>query len=665
MESSRCPALRAAAEQQGLYSPNAPGPAGGPLHYDPVHHNSPHRNLWHPHSPRYWRQPVMPPPAGFSQDPFQPNLHPGQNSSIPPSFALMGMDSYLHTHPTPSFLPPIPRLSTLPPFQNSAGSFVGPTQARQTGTGTDTSMGTGAQPTHPPQHHQGSENIPPGNAMPHLATPPVVQNATTSTGNAGPERAANTFTSPPHGSRDSPLPASRVQPTGQTSTDQTRVLPVPYDTRRALAAHPRSRQNLPTYIPVATGWSSDEDSDSGDPELGAFLDSVAAGGSATEERLRAQQILRGAVTGRRIASKKAIASLQSVDVSELPESERTCVICYNDFGVANPEGINEAPLRLPKCKHVFGDHCIKKWFEDSDSCPYCRDKVPSEPQFRHGSPQGVYRFLRQHHLQFQAMQHIRQQVAPRDRERHDSDLPRLSSPMFDAMSGTSLGPSSLADYAAAGSVEQMSRRSEAYFSTASTTRTPTWRAGRRSPPNDNNDNRRRTRARHSGLPGSPPAFRSNVHGANASTSVPQIPGRPTRRPRSRSPIYGSGFGPQLGAQQPLTNSQASRYSWISDPHAPVHGQRNYGNAAVPNSGPGLDVTAPPFVFPSPFGSSHEHYLNPLQASGPSTTQEEYPSALSQLRSPYVSPLSPTIGGPEVYMASAEDDAYGHPSHQQM
>ena len=54
------------------------------------------------------------------------------------------------------------------------------------------------------------------------------------------------------------------------------------------------------------------------------------------------------------------------------------MICYNEFGVENPEGINEAPLRLPNCKHVFGDHCIKKWFEESDSCPYCRDKVPSE-----------------------------------------------------------------------------------------------------------------------------------------------------------------------------------------------------------------------------------------------------------------------------------------------
>ena len=58
-----------------------------------------------------------------------------------------------------------------------------------------------------------------------------------------------------------------------------------------------------------------------------------------------------------------------------------CVICYNDFGAETPEGVREAPLRIPKCKHVFGDHCIKKWFEESDSCPYCRTKVPSEVRF--------------------------------------------------------------------------------------------------------------------------------------------------------------------------------------------------------------------------------------------------------------------------------------------
>lgn len=57
------------------------------------------------------------------------------------------------------------------------------------------------------------------------------------------------------------------------------------------------------------------------------------------------------------------------------------MICYNDFGTETPEGVKEAPLRLPICKHIFGDHCIKKWFEESDSCPYCRTKVPSDLRF--------------------------------------------------------------------------------------------------------------------------------------------------------------------------------------------------------------------------------------------------------------------------------------------
>jgi len=48
------------------------------------------------------------------------------------------------------------------------------------------------------------------------------------------------------------------------------------------------------------------------------------------------------------------------------------------MGVSNPEGVTETPLRLPNCQHTFGDKCIKKWFEDSDSCPYCRDTLPSE-----------------------------------------------------------------------------------------------------------------------------------------------------------------------------------------------------------------------------------------------------------------------------------------------
>jgi hypothetical protein len=71
-----------------------------------------------------------------------------------------------------------------------------------------------------------------------------------------------------------------------------------------------------------------------------------------------------------------------------------CVICYNEYGIESPEGINEAPLRLPKCQHVFGDHCIKKWFEDSDNCPYCRDKLPGEARHHLGTIRDIMHLAR-------------------------------------------------------------------------------------------------------------------------------------------------------------------------------------------------------------------------------------------------------------------------------
>jgi hypothetical protein len=107
------------------------------------------------------------------------------------------------------------------------------------------------------------------------------------------------------------------------------------------------------------------------------------GGDIDDDRSIAA--IRGMVAGgKRVLSKEALASLESVKVKDLKEADRTCIICYNEFGVSNPEGEIENPIRLPKCKHVFGDKCIKKWFEDSDSCPYCRDKLPSELAVRKG-----------------------------------------------------------------------------------------------------------------------------------------------------------------------------------------------------------------------------------------------------------------------------------------
>lgn len=67
------------------------------------------------------------------------------------------------------------------------------------------------------------------------------------------------------------------------------------------------------------------------------------------------------------------------------------MICYNDFGVASPEGVVETPIRLPKCKHVFGDKCILQWLRESFNCPYCRDKLESE--LARPDPATIHRML--------------------------------------------------------------------------------------------------------------------------------------------------------------------------------------------------------------------------------------------------------------------------------
>jgi hypothetical protein len=73
-----------------------------------------------------------------------------------------------------------------------------------------------------------------------------------------------------------------------------------------------------------------------------------------------------------------------IQLPSIPKLTTTdCIICYNEFGIKNPDGNIESAVRLPKCKHIFGDHCLKHWLKDSDSCPYCRDKLPSEPKKSH------------------------------------------------------------------------------------------------------------------------------------------------------------------------------------------------------------------------------------------------------------------------------------------
>jgi hypothetical protein len=153
---------------------------------------------------------------------------------------------------------------------------------------------------------------------------------------------------------------------------------------------------IPSYlgIPMASlvpnpRSASAEAGNDGDPDLSPRRVATLrpAGQPITrtpgEDMNRQFQLLRGSVTAKHVAAKKVLQSLQSVELADLEENEKSCSICYNDFGAETPEGTIEKPVRLPKCMHVFGEGCLKTWLSDSDTCPYCRDKLPGETKYYH------------------------------------------------------------------------------------------------------------------------------------------------------------------------------------------------------------------------------------------------------------------------------------------
>lgn len=152
-------------------------------------------------------------------------------------------------------------------------------------------------------------------------------------------------------------------------------------------SHPRQRRSTSSRtMTTEIGREDDDEGYYGPPD---YVVHSPGGSDSSQESdevfLRQMQIARGSVSTKMVASKMTLRSLESVELQDLSEADRSCVICYNDYCVETPEGVKETPLRLPKCGHVFGDHCIKKWFEDSDSCPYCRDKLHAEPKTQAGS----------------------------------------------------------------------------------------------------------------------------------------------------------------------------------------------------------------------------------------------------------------------------------------
>ncbi|KAI0848340.1 hypothetical protein F5Y00DRAFT_90327 [Daldinia vernicosa] len=638
---SACPALRAAAAAEHNQQHPPPMFPSRPNYYlDPVHNN-----------PHFW-QTLPPPHARWNTDPL---YHPSP-PILPMATGQMNQPPYQSNGPSlynPHGNPPqfryrapmvsLQRIGGTAPIQHSQGGFSGSNQGQQPQAGIagetghsasvhgsrttlpsltsmpPTTAGQNLQTTFPQTSHPAQQS---SQHNPHFTRHTSMPSPFTTSDANAPSGGQTDYGSSSNSASSSPNHRAPGGPqTGDMSNETASSEP-----RRASAT--RNRRTIPR-LPSESGWSSDDDSE---PDAATFSFLEAAVGNApnldnaSDDRLRAHQLIRGAMSSKRVASKKAITSLESVTISNLPENERTCVICYNDYGAETPEGICENPLRLPKCKHVFGDHCIKKWFEESDSCPYCRDKVPSEPQHRNSvNAHSVYRFLRQHH---QAAMQMQQMRSAREHERSEPDAPgRPADNTLGGLAALTSSPFSDFEYTALSGASARRQDNPPMYNS----RTPAWHGnfGDRHSPlpfGEAGDGRRRVRPRHGSLRGFPsgrPHFSSN-------------------------------------------GAAAAQYPWLSRPSAThLHTRQHSASSSNATARPTFDAHVSSFQFPTQMGGAPpEPYLNPLIVAGSGSNGEDY-TTLPHMRSQHASPMSPTYAGPEVYMTNADEPIYGGAmSHQQ-
>ncbi|KAF8424587.1 hypothetical protein EV426DRAFT_712401 [Tirmania nivea] len=92
--------------------------------------------------------------------------------------------------------------------------------------------------------------------------------------------------------------------------------------------------------------------------------------------LRNPYELRQRVRKRR-ASASAIADLQVLRLADLPEEDRCCNICMEQYVEEKypcDKPKKENAMRMP-CGHVFGSYCLKQWLQNHNTCPACRMEV--------------------------------------------------------------------------------------------------------------------------------------------------------------------------------------------------------------------------------------------------------------------------------------------------
>ncbi|RWA08234.1 hypothetical protein EKO27_g6862 [Xylaria grammica] len=649
---ARCPALRAAAEQRNYHLPTISSPRSH-VQYDPVHAHSGNRNVWQSRSPQNWRPAMISP---FAQDPSMmgsfPSLpaeqaQPAQPQQPPcpmPDISNMPNVSDPYPQQMPPFqqfrpaMLPAPRLLGQHNYEGPGG-FASPNQSQPNNT------------QHPPNRPIQRANAGLPSAASLLSVPPVQaptsrpsanplqmgQTTSFSNENVGPSQQLPNLlphifphqNSPASFSRqmpdsvaqatapseaDSPRPASN-SPSAPASTapqrtnDQPNRMVNPVEIRRAsTAAMGRARRSMSRLSGTPSEWLTENGIlfRRGDMSLMEFVENFP-GAVSDGEGPAGARFLRGNTSGKRVASRKALASLQSVDIKDLPESERTCVICYNDFGVANPEGVNEAPLRLPK------------WTK------FIRN-------FNKYQPVGTIKVFG-----YQG----REQSQSRDRDTSESES--SPQPGQSSAANTADRPSQFPDILS-NRPPSGSRRVE--NNTSHGMRLPSWNSSyeRRSPPVEY-DRRRRARPR---ARVSFPSTRQGVFGGLGTNGASQTSVRPSRSSRSRSPFDHASTGVDSNSRRSLTNSP-EQYHWNGSPS--------------PNSTVGVTTSSPPsgtvfdasgFHFQSQMSISADEYFTAANLANLNAAQaNEQSPGLPQMRSDsgFSSPSTPT-GSSDIYVTNS-------------
>lgn len=325
---------------------------------------------------------------------------------------------------------------------------------------------------------------------------------------------------------------------------------------------PASGRRLPARAAI-NGDSDDEDDESIEAEYRRNSELLFDPGD--EERALAA--MRGALAvGKKVAARDFLANLEIVPIDQIPESERSCSICYETIGTENPEGLTEKAVRMPKCKHIFGDICIKKWCQDSDTCPYCRDKLPSELSVKKGLA-AEYRLAQ------------RERIRIIERARRSNGLgwaaPSLGPPINDSDSARAL------EYASTRSELNYRARDEvdSYVATPDA-----WGLAWSSGPSDRPSERRRaTRGRlGNNRPNHIQGRPTSVGSSRFFTSAHQSPASQRQQGQGSIPPPVSSFGNHSTNQTPLGSIAPGLTRQSSNPNSATR-TSTYNLFSMPNS----------------------------------------------------------------------------------